>query len=199
MKEKVAVFIDGAFFEQRFKVKNQRHPDANDVENHVKDLIKGIENSIYTNFEASLIRVYYYDCEPFEGTVKHHKSDKPDIDFSKANLVAVKKEYLRSLKLKPQFALRLGHLSFNGWKVDPFKPQKFKPNFKQKSVDMKIGLDMAWVSSKKTVDRIILVAGDADFITPIKLVRKEGIIVYLDLMGATHVKFELKEHSDFVI
>jgi len=101
--------------------------------------------------------------------------------------------------MKPQFALRLGKLHFSGWKVNFYDNYKYNPDFRQKSVDMKIGLDMAWISSKNTVGGIILVAGDSDFIKSMKRVRKEGILVYLCLMGHKKSTHELKEHADFII
>lgn len=75
-------------------------------------------------------------------------------------------------------------------------PNKLKPDFKQKGVDMKVGLDMAMMAMKHTVDKVVLVAGDSDFIAPIKFVRKEGLQVYLYSMGHK-VKFGLIEHCDF--
>ena len=64
---------------------------------------------------------------------------------------------------------------------------------------MKIGLDIAWMSSKKTIDKLVLVAGDSDFVSPMKFARKEGILVYLYPMGQAHIKVILKEHTDFVL
>ena len=88
-------------------------------------------------------------------------------------------------------------MSFDGWKTTP--GGGFKPDFKQKSVDMKIGLDIAWMSGKRIVDKLVLVAGDSDFISPIKFARKEGLIVYLLTLGQTKIKRELYEHADYVI
>ena len=42
------------------------------------------------------------------------------------------------------------------------------PNFEQKAVDIKIGLDIAWLSSKRIVDALALVTGDTDFIPAMK-------------------------------
>lgn len=64
---------------------------------------------------------------------------------------------------------------------------------------MKIGLDIAWMASKRTVDKIVLVAGDSDFISPMKFARKEGLMVYLDPMRQPNIKLDLREHADFVI
>ena len=61
---------------------------------------------------------------------------------------------------------------------------------------MKIGLDVAWLSSKRIVDRIILVTADSDFVPAMKFARREGVQVVLVTMGHTLVKRELKVHAD---
>jgi uncharacterized LabA/DUF88 family protein len=44
---------------------------------------------------------------------------------------------------------------------------------------MKIGLDMAWLSSKRIVDKIIIVSNDTDFVPAMKFARREGVLVYV--------------------
>lgn len=73
-----------------------------------------------------------------------------------------------------------------------------KPDFRQKSVDMKFGLDMATMATKHSVDKIVLIAGDSDFIAPIKFARKEGLLIYLYPMG-NPVKKSLIGHCDYVL
>jgi len=51
---------------------------------------------------------------------------------------------------------------------------------------------------KHSAEKIVLVAGDSDFIAPIKFIRKEGLQAYLYSMGHK-VKSPLKEHCDFVL
>lgn len=63
---------------------------------------------------------------------------------------------------------------------------------------MKVGLDMAYMALKHTVDKVVLVAGDSDFVAPMKFIRREGLQVYLYSMGHK-VKAKLIEHSDFVL
>lgn len=65
----------------------------------------------------------------------------------------------------------------------------------QKGVDMRLGLDVAAMAFKKQVDRITLVAADADFVPAVKLARREGIDVVLDPMGAIAAQ-DLLEHVD---
>jgi hypothetical protein len=58
--------------------------------------------------------------------------------------------------------------------------------------------DMALMALKHSAEKIVLVAGDSDFIAPIKFIRKEGLQAYLYSMGHK-VKSPLKEHCDFVL
>ena len=74
----------------------------------------------------------------------------------------------------------------------------FTLDIKQKGVDMKIGLDMATIASKKQVEKIILITADSDFIPAIKMARKEGIIIQLDPMQNEYIKQELLEHLDIL-
>jgi len=78
------------------------------------------------------------------------------------------------------------------------EPDDFKIDLKQKRVDIKIGLDIAWLSSKRIVDKIVLVTSDTDFIPAIKFARREGLIVFLCPMRQT-VNQDLVIHSDDVI
>jgi len=67
----------------------------------------------------------------------------------------------------PRVAFRSGSLSLDGWNIPLRKirsiinkiqqgqnlnAQDIVPNFRQKKVDIKIGLDMAWLSSKRIVE-----------------------------------------------
>jgi len=72
------------------------------------------------------------------------------------------------------------------------------PDFKQKGVDMRIGLDIAWLSLKRIVDGMVLVTSDSDFIPAMKLARKEGIRLFLETLG--HPVFrDLKVHTDIIL
>lgn len=60
---------------------------------------------------------------------------------------------------------------------------------------MKIGIDIASISYKKQVEKIVLISGDSDFVPAAKLARREGIDFVLDPMGAP-IKPDLYEHID---
>ncbi|HLL40010.1 MAG TPA: NYN domain-containing protein, partial [Rubrobacteraceae bacterium] len=98
--------------------------------------------------------------------------------------------------------------SFDGWAIKKREAEKiaqsgraltandFVPDLKQKQVDIKIGLDVAWLASKGIVERIVLVTGDSDFIPAMKFARREGIQIILITMGHRQVKQELLVHAD---
>lgn len=58
--------------------------------------------------------------------------------------------------------------------IDSLTDSDFHPNIQQKIVDMKIGLDISTIAFKRLADRIVLIAGDSDFVPAAKLARTEG-------------------------
>lgn len=193
---KVAILIDGGFFLQRFKSLNKRSPRIDDMKPFLDHVMQEVQATTPGGTTDVLLRSFYYDCRPFGET--RTRPDGTTIDFSQQPQFRAATAFQNDLKRFPQMAIRLGDLSFDGWKVGEYETGLI-PDFKQKSVDIKIGLDIAWMSSKRTIDKLVLVAGDSDFVAPMKFARKEGILVYLYPMGQTHIKMVLKEHADFVI
>ena len=196
MVTKVNILIDGGFFSQRFKAINKRVADVSDVNQLIKDIMQALRKRTNGETQDILFRAFYYDCKPFGGIVEDH-TGKKKIDYSKSSMYEVQCRFIDEVAKLERFALRLGELSFTGWKQD-MHSKKWKPDFKQKSVDMKFGLDIATMATKHVVDKIVLVAGDSDFIAPIKMARKEGLLVYLYPMK-NHVKDLLIQHCDFIL
>jgi uncharacterized LabA/DUF88 family protein len=207
MLNKVAILIDGDFFLKRFQENHKKNPRHTDVDVFIKDTLKKVQALTGGISTDVLFRTFYYTCRPFGETREDPNGNK--INFGTTPQYIATTAFLKDLSTSPQMALRLGELSFNPWKVEldannmPVKNAdgtfKYKADFKQKSVDMKIGLDIAWLASKKIVDKIVLVAGDSDFISPMKFARREGLLVYLCTMQQKNIKIELKEHADFII
>lgn len=193
----VAILIDGGFYKQRFKKVNGKYPTKHDVISLIGDIMKQLSKKSGKDSEDILFRSYYYDCLPFDKKLKH--PDGSEIDFSKKMVFQSQNKFINSLAEIDQMALRLGELSFSGWKISAYHPKgQPYPDFRQKGVDMKIGLDMAWMASRDTIQKIVLVAGDSDFVSPMKLVRREGILIYIYPMG-NKIKSAFKEHSDFIL
>lgn len=204
MDAKVNILIDGGFYVQKFKEREGRLPNANDIENEIAVIMAETQKKTGADCKDILFRVFYYDCSPFDGKVKK-PGDTVETDYSQTKAYTAKERVLKSLAQKERFAVRLGELSFDGWsevkKTDPatgVETTNYVPKLRQKGVDMKVGLDMAYMALKHTVDKVVLVAGDSDFVAPMKFVRREGLQVYLYSMGHK-VKAKLIEHSDFVL
>ncbi|RED28004.1 NYN domain-containing protein [Rhodopseudomonas thermotolerans] len=145
----------------------------------------------------SLLRVLYYDCPPFNGEVKLPVSGNP-YTFAGSD------KWLRDLAAKDLFAVRRGVLKFRGYKpkkvpvaTQALTDEDFAPDFEQKGVDMRIGLDMANFAADRTVDRIILVTGDTDCVPAMKNCRIRGLQVVLASVPPNSVAAELLWHSDF--
>jgi uncharacterized LabA/DUF88 family protein len=204
--KKTAVMMDGGFVFPQLKKRLRRPPTAADLyEFGLKTLDQTEE----------LFRLYFYDCPPFEGTVTNPISGQIT-DYAQGAFARDRKRLLSELVIKDHVAFRRGVLSFDGWQIKSttinslitaathnpntavsLAATDIYPKFSQKRVDMNIGLDVAWLSSKRIVERIVLVTADSDFIPTMKFARREGIqIVLVPLEG--NLKFELKEHADII-
>ncbi|MFP7365047.1 NYN domain-containing protein [Corynebacterium callunae] len=71
----------------------------------------------------------------------------------------------------------------------------FALDITQKGVDMRIGLDIASLAERKTVNQIVMITGDSDFVPAAKHARREGIDFILGPMWADIAR-SLSEHVD---
>ena len=141
----------------------------------------------------------------------HNPIDKKCITFANTPEAIFRNKIIDLLKQKRKVALRLGHLKDSGnWLIRPSKtkdllsgkitvgdlgPNDVYYEMKQKSIDMKIGVDIASLSIKHFVDRIVLISVDADFVPAAKLARRDGIEFILDPMYS-RIDNSLFEHID---
>ncbi len=158
---------------------------------------------------AELFRIYYYDAPPFEGTVAN-PIDGSLTDFSALASSRRAKALSDALELKPNFAVRRGMVNDAGWKLGSaalrnlasapraITARDLVPDLRQKGVDMRIGLDIAFISLRKVADVLVLVTGDSDFVPAMKFARREGMRVYLEHMGHGVLR-ALKAHADIVL
>ena len=168
---------------------------TNAGQNYTPDFIERFATSVLATDEEPL-RVLYYDCAPYQGQQPRPVSG--DIQtFNKSD------GWLTDLAGRDLFAVRLGVLKWRGWKPRQVLAQgqqisdaDFKPDFEQKGVDLKIGLDIATYSLNRSVERIILVTGDTDLIPAMKLARRCGVqLVGIDLPNRRQ-SAELRSHVD---
>lgn len=160
------------------------------------EYIERIAHSCISDGEH-LLRILYYDCAPYQGTVRLPVSGE-------SHTFEGSDKWLRDLAERDLFAVRRGVLKFRGFKPKkiPIAPEilrddHFKPDFEQKGVDMRIGLDMANLSMSKAVERIILITADTDCIPSMKHARIHGLQVALVAFPDRRVAPELYWHADF--
>lgn len=214
---KVAVLIDGGFFLKRLP-RVRSDIDAQDA----KEVVGAVNELVHThlveinkvvclpNPRALLYRVFYYDARPFDGKLNKPVSDRV-LEFAKTPVAKFRQALFRELRQSPSTAVRLGRVRPGaGWilkkavqdrlmrgeiTVAELEDGHFRPDLRQKAVDMRIGIDIASLTLKKQANIIVLVAGDADFVPAAKLARREGASVVLDSLGA-NVGRDLDEHID---
>lgn len=218
---RVAILVDAAFFIRRYGalVPNGRDHEGKIVAEclhewacrHLGD--DGAGHATPAGSRGELYRIFVYDCPPFSGKL-HHPLSGAYIDFAKTGLYQRRTAFHERLKQLRKVALRLGHLGdVRNWAIKPavqadllrgrrdlqsLTEEDVTLDTKQKGVDMRIGVDVASLAFKKQVDRIILVAGDADFVPAAKLARREGLDFVLDSMHAT-IAPSLYEHIDGLV
>jgi uncharacterized LabA/DUF88 family protein len=207
--KKTALLIDGGWFAKGLgKILNlpNRWPNATQVVTNAHAVLQNDEE---------LFRIFYYDCEPYDREVTN------PVDGSKKNYMLMpaytaRKQFFFDLGQTGFVALRRGELKPRGWEFSPTyrkallaagtgsiptaKPtaKDVYPNFEQKGVDMRIGIDVATLSLKKIVERIILFSGDTDMIPAMKLARREGLQVFVVKLDPWPLKHNLIEDSDGV-
>ena len=197
--KKTAVLLDLGFVLHKLRpLLSYRQATAHEVRDFALRCIQA---------DKELFRIYCYHCLPY-GEQEVHPLTRTVIDFSATPKFTVMSRFMRDLAVLDNVAFRSGQLSFDGWLIKrtsvsgiirtgrALTANDFQPDLKQKHVDMKIGLDVAWLSSKGIVDRIILVTADSDFVPAMKFARREGVQVVLVTLGHALVKRELKVHAD---
>ena len=203
VSEKVAIMLDGGFVKKRLAKRLKRFPGVADVVGLCGNLMTATRLA-----GKDLFRIYYYDAPPLDGH-SANPIDKTVINFSVTTQATQNRALIDSLEMEPDFAVRRGSLMHTGWKLGrsalktlaktprPIAGTDLVPDITQKGVDIRIGLDIAWIALKRVVDVLVLVTGDSDFIPVMKFARKEGLRVYLDPLSAP-VRRDLKAHADFV-
>ncbi len=212
----VAILVDGGFYLKHCK----KQSDVGDVGEVISNLtahcLKHLSNQKsnkkYINEPERLYRIFFYDCPPITKKL-HHPITKRAIDLKKSPTALFRQDLHNQLRKTRNVALRLGFLDEKNARWTIKDPNQVKDlisgkitytdiveddvvyHAQQKSVDMKIGLDIASMAYKKQVNKIILISGDSDFVPAAKLARREGIEFILDSMNAP-IKPDLQEHID---
>lgn len=226
MDIRVAILIDGSFFLKRLSYyknhyfSSQPELSARDTVTILQKIItKHLQNDHHGKNYNHLYRSFFYDAEPY--TKKGHYplpklgcQHKQAIDFGKEPIAIFRNELLEELKKQRKLALRLGTLkSTNDWVLkkgvlaqllsgvrgfESLTNEDFSFDIRQKGVDIKLGIDIATLSYQKHVDKIILIAGDTDFVPAAKLARINGVEFVLDALR-NNIDDSLHEHIDGLV
>jgi len=213
---KCAILVDGSYFVKRYRAlyPDWREKTATQV---TRDLYGGLLRNLRKANKNSpakeLYRIFFYDCPPLEKRLQNPVSKK-GFNFGDSPEAHFRRELHQELKRFRKVALRLGRIEDNGyWIIKPLKTKDLLNHkislaeltendvmyeARQKGVDMRIGLDISSLAYQKSVDQIILIAGDSDFVPAAKLARREGIDFLLDPMW-NNINPDLYEHIDGLI
>lgn len=206
-----AVLVDAAFFIKRARhIYGSLEPNAAAARLHGLAL-DHLSDGNKSHRVARLYRIFVYDAPPasWKG---HTPIEKTPVDMARSATADWRNAFHSALRGKRKVALRLGEVPTNHvhWQLLPqtikslasgkrqwadISDGDFSLSFRQKGVDMRLGLDIASLSYKQQVSQIVLVSGDADFVPAAKLARREGIDFVLDPMWAT-IRPDLHEHVD---
>lgn len=200
--KKVAILIDGEWFRRVLQYALSGTLITADV------LYRNARAVVESDEE--IFRVFYYDCPPYTGT-ETNPIDQSVVDFKQLPQFQYRSRFLSELKAKDYVAMRLGLAKKRGWTLtDSYVQQTLAGahrtpqaadvflNLEQKGVDMRIGIDVATLTLKKLVDRIILLSGDTDMIPAMKLARREGVQVVLVEINNVGINKYLDEDADLV-
>lgn len=200
--EKVAILLDGGHVKKRLSEELGRFPKVTDIVT-LRERLMAHERLR----EKELFRVFFYDAPPFKGKSTHPVTGV-EVDFSRTKEAQQNQALIDALETQPDHAVRRGVLAIRGWKLGRYafgrlrarkslRKSDLLPDFEQKGVDLRIGLDIATLALKGAVDVIVVVSGDSDLIPALKFARVEGLRVYVDPLGG-HIRPELRAHADFV-
>lgn len=201
-----AVLLDGEYVKKVLYRLLGRFPTPEDVMGEVHRITSRPE------FDGvELYRVFYYTAEPLSGAARHPLTNE-QIVFDQTHVYARNKRLIDRIENQRDVAVRRGTLAHQGWEIgraalkrmtdgskNTVEAGDLVPVIQQKGVDMRIGLDIASLALKRLVSTIVIVTGDSDLVPAMKLARREGLRVYLDPLGQSFVRPELKKHADRIV
>jgi uncharacterized LabA/DUF88 family protein len=209
---KIAIMVDGAFFLKRAKYFwGSQNPQAmaDILYKYCKSHVRHAKTEHSEGVD--LYRIFYYDCPPANIKI-HHPITNAFIRYGESTSANWRNAFHNELKQKRKVALRLGRIDEENpsWTISgqttkdlcsgkinvcDLEERDVRLDFRQKGVDMRIGLDIASITFKQQANQIILISGDSDFVPAAKLSRREGIDFVLDSMKQ-RIKDDLFEHID---
>ena len=204
MAEKVALLLDGGFVRPLLRKRLKAPASADAIEKLHWALLAHPSVMPY-----ALYRTFFYDCNPFGGTVTNPIS-KAKINLGSSAVATRQRALLDSVELKPNFAVRRGELLCHGWRLKKsaisalskgpltLAADHIEPHIQQKGVDQRVSLDAVGLAAKKLVGAVVLVVCDSDFVPVMKAIRRDGLRVILFAFNHP-IRSDPRAHSDIVI
>lgn len=121
--------------------------------------------AICDRFGYVLLRCVYFNCLPY-------LSPSPTAEEQEAH--GKKQAFFDRLSRLDRFQVKLGRLAYRG--VDE---KTGKPVLEQKQVDVLLASEMVYNAARRSVDAIVLLSGDGDFVPAVELVKREGLTLAL--------------------
>lgn len=171
--EKAAVFIDGGYFEKIIKHYFSIRDRYGTVQN--EPVVDFLRLSDHLSHPYMRFRTYYYNCMSYQSS--------PPTEDERIRY-AMRSRFIQYLKMRPRFQVRLGRLR-----------KSASGEFEQKGVDVQLAIDMVELSATRTIQKAILIGGDADYVPPVRKARDYHVIVEL-VYHPRHVSSELLESCD---
>ncbi len=215
----VAILIDGGFFLKRLPAVRPGidMADPGAVATAISRLVAAhlahINKIERLGHPRSLLyRSFFYDARPYLDK-GHLPVSRRGIDYARSDAAKFRLALHDLLRRTANMAVRLGEVRRDPaslWELQPgvlndllkgrrdlasLADADFRPTFRQKAVDMRIGLDIASITLKRQAATMVLVAGDSDFVPAAKLARREGVKFVLDPLWQS-VEAGLFEHID---
>lgn len=203
---RLAVLLDGEYVKKVLQRLLRRFPTPEDV---MEEVNRMLAHPDFDDFD--LYRVFYYTAEPLAGTARN-PLDGTALMFDRTTTYSRNKRLIDRIENQADVAVRRGTLVHQGWEIgraalrtltdgskSSVEAGDLVPKIQQKGVDMRIGLDIASLALKRIVSTVVVVTGDSDLVPAMKLARREGLRVYLDTLGQSHIRPELKKHADRLI
>jgi uncharacterized LabA/DUF88 family protein len=130
--------------------------------------------------QDELLRMYYYDCAPFQSNAPtpSEKARKAAFD-----------QFKNQLEGLPRTEVRLGRL-----RRLPAPGGGFE--FEQKQVDVLLTVDLVRLSYTNQIQRAVIVGCDSDFVPAIQAAKDSGVIVQLCYCPKTPPNVEILQKCD---
>ncbi|MEK6932176.1 MAG: NYN domain-containing protein [Nanoarchaeota archaeon] len=162
---KVVVFIDNAYL---LRLRNYFFKTG------LRYSVKNLVNNLALKNSYIVEKIFFYDAPPFQSPFPSNEERKRKESYDKF----------------------ISYLRKDGIEIREGRTQRLKVGdefvFKQKGVDMLLGIDMVGIEKEfPAVKNIVLISGDSDFVPVVKKLKKQNIDVIL------WTYFERKRTSPF--